>query len=288
MRRTLSCLIFGCALSAGGAVAAEMSEAEAFLLSPAREARCGEADDRVQVMILGTYHMANPGADVFNLESDDVLTPRRQEEIAQTVEDLAVFAPDKVLLEALWGSDDLQEAYALYIGGQSELTRNERQQIGFRLAHRLGHSTVYGADAPGRFDLEGVQRLAQENERLGSRFSRLHAVGGAAISLMNGWLADGTVGAMLRKMNDPDLLFRSHQAYIDIFAGIVSGDDYAGADLVGDWYTRNLRVFANVERTAVAGDRLLVLFGQGHVQLLRDFVETSESMCLVDPLDYLS
>ena len=33
------------------------------------------------ILILGTYHMANPGLDAYNVEADDVLSARRQEEI---------------------------------------------------------------------------------------------------------------------------------------------------------------------------------------------------------------
>lgn len=36
-----------------------------------------------EVLVLGVYHMANPGRDVANLEADDVLSTRRQTEIAR-------------------------------------------------------------------------------------------------------------------------------------------------------------------------------------------------------------
>ena len=38
------------------------------------------------VMILGTYHMANPEADAVNFEADDVLTAKRQRELQQLIE----------------------------------------------------------------------------------------------------------------------------------------------------------------------------------------------------------
>ena len=109
----------------------------------------------------------------------------------------------------------------------------------------------------------------------------------AAVALMGEWLAEGTVSEMLRKMNNQDLLLRAHQLYIDVLGKVVAGDDYAGPDLVGNWYTRNLRIFANIDRISEPGDRVLVLFGQGHAPILRDLVSTSEPMCLVEPGDYL-
>ena len=49
-------------------------------------AGCGPAE--VQVMLLGTYHFANPGRDVIKQDIDDVLQPKRQAEL----EDLLAFA----------------------------------------------------------------------------------------------------------------------------------------------------------------------------------------------------
>jgi hypothetical protein len=43
------------------------------------------APARAEVLVLGTYHMANPGRDIFNMQADDVLAPKRQTEIAEVV-----------------------------------------------------------------------------------------------------------------------------------------------------------------------------------------------------------
>jgi uncharacterized protein DUF5694 len=46
--------------------------------------------------------------------------------------------------------------------------------------------------------------------------------------------------------------------------------DYAGPDLLAEWYKRNLRIYNNVTKV-VAGpeDRVLVIFGAGHLGWLR-------------------
>jgi len=283
----LACVLACVQGATNPASADDMADAQAFLTAAPGPAVCGAEDDRVQVMVLAMYHMANPGADVFNLESDDVLAPARQEQIAAVVDGLAAFAPTHVALEASWESEALEQGFAAYLADQAELTRNERQQIGFRLARQAGHERVWGVDAPGEFDLAGVQGVVAADPPQGARLGRMQTFGGAAMALMGGWLAEGTVGEMLQKMNDPHLLVRSHQLYIDILARFVTGDDYAGPDLVGAWYTRNLRIFANIDRISDPGDRVLVVFGQGHVPILRDLVVTAEDMCLVDPVDYL-
>ena len=48
-----------------------------------------------QIMVLGTYHMANPGRDVYNMQVDDVRAPKRQQELAELTDVLAKFQADQ-------------------------------------------------------------------------------------------------------------------------------------------------------------------------------------------------
>ena len=55
---------------------------------------------RAEVLVVGVYHMANPGRDIFNMQADDVLAPKRQAEIAQLLEVFKKFQPTKIAIEA--------------------------------------------------------------------------------------------------------------------------------------------------------------------------------------------
>ena len=46
--------------------------------------------------------------------------------------------------------------------------------------------------------------------------------------------------------------------------------DWAGADLVSDWFRRNMRIYSNVLKVIESpNDRVLVIFGAGHLGWLR-------------------
>lgn len=55
---------------------------------------CG--DGEVRVMILGTYHMANPGLDEVSIEADDALSTPRQTELENLADRLVEWAPNRV------------------------------------------------------------------------------------------------------------------------------------------------------------------------------------------------
>src|SRR5438128_9151913 len=103
---------------------------------------CAQSESRPEILVLGTYHMANPGHDIFNMQADDVLAPKRQQEIAQLIEVLKKFHPTKIAIEADIWSKRVGQQYSDYVAGKYTLSRNEIDQIGYRLAKELGHKSV--------------------------------------------------------------------------------------------------------------------------------------------------
>ncbi|WP_353893242.1 hypothetical protein PRVXH_002660 [Proteinivorax hydrogeniformans] len=51
------------------------------------------------LLLLGSFHMNSPNQDLFNVQADDILSPKRQMEIKEIVNLLKDFKPTKVALE---------------------------------------------------------------------------------------------------------------------------------------------------------------------------------------------
>ena len=290
IRRTTSVapavVAMGAILCSFSAVAAQVSKDE--LMGPVPPAEClATGEDRIPVLVLGSYHMSNPGADRFNLESDDVLAPRRQEEIEEVVTRLAAFAPTVVALETAWGDTTNAADYRTWRAGGRELRGKEEEQIGFRLADRAGLETVYPIDA--RIGLPDSLLMATigVDPSLGQNLALLEPYGEAAMALMDEMLSDLTIGEFLWQMNSPEGLAANHSSYFRFFLPIVADTSYGGADYVAVWYRRNLRIAANVGRIAEEGDRVFLVIGQGHAPILRQVFTDWPKFCLEDPLKYL-
>jgi hypothetical protein len=257
-------------------------------LRPARPPACEAADDRVEVLLVGSYHMRNPGRDGFNLEADDVRTPRRQAEIATLTEQLAAFRPTKVAVEKRWQDSTTLARYNAYRRGEHELNRDETEQIGFRLAKEMGHETIYPIDVVMTLNDEALGPLIAANPAFQEKMQGVEEFGSGMMQLMGEWLAKGTIGEMLYNMNRPEYIRLAHDPYVEYFVPIAEGDNYAGADMVATWYQRNLRIFANLTRiTDSPDDRIFVIYGSGHVPPLHDLVVAHPGYCVVDPMPYL-
>ena len=108
-----------------------------------------------QLLILGAPHFGNPGRDIANTHLEDVRAPARQREIEAVVARLASFHPTRVAIE--WPADRqdrLDRRYADYRAGRIALDPDESDQIGLRLAARLGLDHVdaidWNQEPPGR------------------------------------------------------------------------------------------------------------------------------------------
>jgi hypothetical protein len=258
---------------------AEVREFESIAPAPAE----------IPVLLLGTYHMSNPGADMFNLKADDVTTPKRQAEIQAVVDRLALWRPTKIAIEDPFGDTNVVQRYKAYLRGDHTLRKSEEEQIGFRLAKQLGHETIYPIDVRMGMDSDALEPLvASDPGRYGPYMQELQVIGPAAIAQMDKWLQEGTIGSMLYKMNSPELTKLAHAFYFRVFAPIVKGSNYAGVDLISGWYHRNLRIFANLHQISDRpDDRIFVIYGQGHIPLLQQFADDSPYFRTDDVQGYL-
>ena len=222
-----------------------------------------------EVLVLGLYHMANPGHDIFNMKADDVLAPKRQAEISEVIAALKKFNPTKIAIEADVYSDRIPKRYADYVAGKYELTRNEIDQIGLRLAKELGHKTVYPVDVDGEFPFPRVMNYAKGSGHA-KELDALMAEIGDMVKAQNAYLESHTVLETLLYMN-ADAKVAEDVGFYYREAHFGEAGDWAGADLLADWYRRNIRIYSNVVRLADSPqERVLVVYGAGHLGWLQN------------------
>src|ERR671937_1102220 len=63
----------------------------------------------IKVMVVGVFHMSNPGHEIHNLKVDDVLAPARQHEIETVTSAMAKLRPTRVAAE--WPAELTAERY---------------------------------------------------------------------------------------------------------------------------------------------------------------------------------
>lgn len=238
-----------------------------------------QSDARPEILVLGTYHMSNPGHDVHNMQADDVLSPRRQQEIGQLIEGLKKFHPTKIAIEADVGSLRIEQEYSDYLAGKYTLSRNEIDQIGYRLAKELGHHAVYPVDEGGDFPWHRLVNYAKANG-LAEKFDAMEASTTTLVKRQDDFLRSHTVLDTLEYMNSDSMAAKGIAMY---YAYVPYGEpfDYAGPDLLAAWYQRNIRIYHNIVKLIESpNDRILVIYGAGHLGWLEQDISNDATVKL--------
>jgi hypothetical protein len=240
------------------------------------------AEAPVSVMIVGDFHMSNPGRDLHNVQADDMTAPKRQGEIAAVTTALARFHP--TLVAAEWPADIVAQRYAQYAAGTYPVSHNEVVQLGFRLAKDTG-ARMAGIDVDGDFPYDAVEAYAKAHGEE-DILTAINADVQTAVEKQDSLLKQGSVADVLRWLNDPANLAHGNDFY-RMTLKIGDGKDQPGADLLTAWYARNFRICANLVQAAKPGDHVVVFYGSGHAFLLRQCVAEMPGYRLVEPDEYL-
>lgn len=237
---------------------------------------CGKPE----IAVLGVFHFDDPGLDVVEQRHHkEILSDEGQQELEALLDRLEQFRPTKILVEADVKDDSLlQVRYESYLKRELKADANEIVQIGFRLAERLGQTKVWAVDSPMWFAEEKDSLLFDDDYRRKFPMS-LHHDYEPLYEEMDSLKTALPLVEYLHYMNRPDIRLAMHEVYLTNYAPVGAADNYVGADVVSNWYRRNLRIYANTCRVAETqetdGCRLLLVIGAGHSYLLNRFFQDS-------------
>jgi len=230
--------------------------------------------------------MENPGRDVFNLQVDDMRAPKRQTEIVAFVEAVRAFRPTKIAVEAPLGDAQINQKYRDFVAGKYELTANEIDQVGFRLAKEMGHKQIHPINVMGDFPYEAVAEFAKKNgkEQL---MNDIVSSAPRELEQESNILKNGTVTDLFRHINAEEQVREGNALYMGM-ARFAGNGEYPGPDLMTEWYRRNARIFSNLRNIIDSpDDRVLVIYGAGHAYWLQRNVLDSDDLVLERLSDYV-
>lgn len=224
-----------------------------------------------KVTMLGVFHFENPRMDMVKSDVIDVMTAANQAYLDGVATRLAASHLTDVLVECEASAQSrYDKEYAEYLAGKFALTANETYQLGFRVAKKAGldgvtcfDEGVIGWDAEPMFDYIGAHEPATK--------ARLDAVFASLSERQTREQASLSLAKLLQLANDAARDHENKGLYIATNA-VDAGGSFAGADAASSWWHRNFRMYANVQKAAAPGHRLLVIAGAGHTAILKDLL----------------
>jgi len=244
-------------------------------------------------MTLGVFHFAYPNLDAVIVSEEDqisVLDEPYQSEIISIARAIEKFDPTIICVERVPERQQYTDSlFSLYLEGSLEPGKNEIYQLGFRIARNLNLPGVYCVDDQGRH-YDNINELFGDSARL-ARFGDYYRNSPDSIYRVPN--PSGKVSSILDElihMNNPEYISDRLSLYLlTQFKYEEEPGDFTGVDFeTGRWYNRNLRIFRNIQRIPQSpDDRILLIIGAEHLNLLNLFFDVSKEYELVSPLPYL-
>lgn len=248
--------------------------------------------DAKEVLLLGTFHYNNPGADVVKSDVFDVMSDDGQKQVEELANKIVKYNPSKIFTEwEVEDQDNLDSAYEKYLNGSyfdnenlSNFQRkNEIFQLAFRVAKKLKYKKVYAIDSTENpFDYPLVIEAMSENnqdalkanlEQTLKSFGEEASNDAASLSLEEIYL----------KTNTHKHSSKNIELYTETLIKAGSLQNSAGADVVAQWYKRNLRMWANIQKQVTQEDkRVMVLLGSGHTAILDQIIAYNSQWKVAD------
>jgi hypothetical protein len=234
-----------------------------------------------KIYLVGTFHFEYYNKDAYKVDKSkqvDILSEQKQKEIRELLDYISVFKPNKICIEASekWKAMD---KYRDYKSGKNSLARDEIQQIAFRLMDKFKLDTLYCVDAASiADDLSENKDSAVIKPYIDSIFKDYKFQANNNYNKWHDYLTSLQTKMSLleyfKYQNSSKILQRDYGAYL---VGDFKLKKFNGADALATyWYDRNLRIFRNIQNiTTSPEDRVLVLFGSGHIAILDQLLTCS-------------
>lgn len=231
-----------------------------------------------EVLLIGTFHYNNPGADVVKTKSFNILAEESQNELAYISSRISEYNPTKIFVE--WPFDEQNELDSLYNMFKEDkyftndslpdfYLKNEIFQLAFRIAKASQSEKVYGIDYYTSFPFEEVMQDI-ENANQTELMSKIQdGIARFTIDFDNKIEAGTSLTELTYYLNSPEIREFSNHFHNNLMLLAGDKDDFSGPLLTSEWFKRNIYMWALIQKNIEDTDeRVMVLVGASHAAMI--------------------
>lgn len=237
-----------------------------------------------EVLLIGTFHYHNPGADVVKTKSFDILSETSQLELEQISSNLKEYNPGKIFVEWPYNKQkELDSLYQLYRENKyftndslsDFYLKNEIFQLAFRVAKKNNLDKVYGIDYNETdFPYDKVMSDIESNHQTHLKEKIEKTISDFTTDFDNMIESGASLKELTLALNTNEMKYTSNDLHNNVFSLAGSADEFNGVFLTSEWYKRNLYMWSLIQKhTSDSDKRIMVLAGSGHTAMMELFIK---------------
>lgn len=258
-----------------------------------------ENSNTKQVLLVGTFHYNNPGADVAKTKTFDILKESSQLELEKLSNYIKAYNPTKIFVE--WPFDEQKELDSLYRLYKEDkyfendslsdfYLKNEIFQFAFRIAKKNNLDKVYGIDYDKTdFPYGKVMNDIEDNNQTELKEKIENTIANLSQDFDNMINNDASLTELTLALNTKEINFASNNLHNNLISMAGSPNDLNGVYLTSEWYKRNLYMWSLIQKNTLESDKkIMVLAGSSHTAMIELFIngnknwETKELKEIID------
>lgn len=240
-----------------------------------------------EVLLVGTFHYNNPGADVAKTKSFDILKKESQNELKKISKNIKAYNPTKIFVE--WPYDEQKELdslYQIYTKGNyfkndslsNFYLKNEIFQLAFRIAKENDLKKIYAIDYSTSFPFEDVMKEIENNNQSELKTRIENGISKFTTDFDNKIESGLSLTELTYFVNSQEMRKFSNDFHNNLMLLAGGTKDFSGPLLTSEWFKRNLYMWSLIQKnTEESDERIMVLAGLSHVAMFELFVRENDN-----------
>lgn len=245
-----------------------------------------ESVNSKEVLLVGTFHYNNPGADVAKTKSFDILNQKSQNELKEISKHIKKYNPTKIFVE--WPYNEQKELDSLYQLYTSDnyfendslsdfYLKNEIFQLAFRAAKENDLTTVYGIDYSTSFPFGDVMAAIEQNNQSELKAEIENGISKFTAEFDNKIDSGASLKELTYYLNSAEMRSFSNNFHNNLMLLAGKPNDFSGPLLTAEWFKRNLYMWSLTQKnTSSSDERIMVLVGASHAAMFELFIKENE------------
>ena len=252
--------------------------------------------EKNKIITLGSFHFHLVKSQ-FGVDFD-INEKEKQIELNKIADKIAKYNPTKIFVEWDYSKQkELDELYNLYLKdntfeliktkyGKNETMyfESELQQLGFKIADKLGHKKLYAFDYLLPEPNDTIMNSIKKNNQIELMNDIQQEFGEYGQKIISKFQTTKSIQELLIFFNSKELDEQLNSGYISLFNKIGTTEDFSGAFFVSERYRRNLYMYSLIQKQIKKTDeRILVIVGAQHSAGFKEFISNDRNIEQIDP-----